>query len=93
MGVDMSKYTQGPWKLLEGPIPYPVITDGNGKNIVNVCGNDMGASLSREENEANARLIAAAPDMLRMLKRLCQLDWAKVGPIGTMHRGCIRRYQ
>lgn len=64
----MSKHTPGPWDVL----PYVdaiKILDSNGSSIALVC--------DRWTDEPgmppdNARLIAAAPDMLAALQRLCE---------------------
>lgn len=71
--MSTQKHTQGPWKS-----NYPLITSQGGMALT------VAVVLSREDNEAridsaaktkneamaNARLIAAAPDLLWMLKRL-----------------------
>jgi hypothetical protein len=73
----MSKHTPGPWYFFSTPI---------GIGASNIQERDMawtrhdGAGLrdshrSREEDEANARLIAAAPDLLAALKEI-----ASIGP-------------
>lgn len=56
------KHTPGPWRVVKtahGPIDI-VIPDG--RDIVTVYGGGSG------DKEGNARLIAAAPDLLAMLK-------------------------
>ena len=69
----MSKHTAGPWRIDRG-----AIQDGEGHAIID--GTDMG-QLSRiahvlfhddgeGETTANARLIAAAPDMLEALQKI-----------------------
>lgn len=61
--MGMSKHTPGPWKAVPtafGPIDI-VVSDG--RDIVTVYGGGTG------NKEANARLIAAAPDMLEALKQ------------------------
>lgn len=60
-GKQMEKHTKGPWEVLDGAILC---------ENVNQYGNFFIASVSRgdnsmtEEDKANARLIAAAPDLL-----------------------------
>ena len=60
-----AKYTSGPWE-----------TSSNGEGQWDVCGPDAGdmiADLAGCENqEANARLIAAAPDLLAALETIAQ---------------------
>lgn len=68
------KHTPGPWRLAEQPTPHEfskqiVGNDGrvHGQHVVNVF------VQAGRESEANARLIAAAPEMLTMLKRLMEI--------------------
>ena len=70
----MSKYTRGPWKIFKGlgankrrPVIVDSITDVDGKFVGNcICY----AASTNPDAEANARLIAAAPDLLRLLKEV-----------------------
>jgi hypothetical protein len=59
----MSKHTPGPWKIEHDYKPY-VINAGAGHTICAITG----TAAIRPEAEANARLIAAAPEMLEALK-------------------------
>lgn len=56
------KHTPGPWnyQALAGKHDFAVYADADGKNLALVCG----------FYEANARLIAAAPDLLAACRRL-----------------------
>jgi hypothetical protein len=73
----MSEFTKGPWKAIEfgavGDGITKVVSDrpnedfGFGRWICNAYGNED-ADLS--ESEANARLIASAPDLLDILQRI-----------------------
>lgn len=69
------KHTPGPWKrngrTVSGP-PTPL------ERIVAECGQ----STSREIDEANARLIAAAPEMLEALNALM----ATLPPVASMRQ-------
>lgn len=56
----MAQYTKGPWLKYER-----YVTDGQGKTIASTSGTDHG----RDEDDANARLIAEAPDLLYHLKQ------------------------
>lgn len=59
-----SKHTKGPWiakKASHGPVD---IFDSMGRDVVTVYGGGVGL----EFQEANARLIAAAPEMYEALK-------------------------
>jgi hypothetical protein len=57
----MSKHTQGPWEF----IGMRTVSAPNGEHICDCWGNK---GHSQETAEANARLIAAAPDTLKELK-------------------------
>ena len=77
----MSKHTPGPWICL-GPSfgdPLPRYTteicteweDQDREDVIQIC--ELPLHHHDEENEANARLIAAAPDLLEALEELlCQ---------------------
>jgi hypothetical protein len=54
-----AKHTRGPWELQHGAL----ITAKNGLHIALAANSGMNAS------EANARLIAAAPELLEALER------------------------
>ena len=72
----MSKHTPGPWKTVARNYPiadtgdydgcWEVLTGDPKKPIVQIWGDS-------DEDEANARLIAAAPDLLEALKDTLQL--------------------
>ena len=55
----MSKHTPGPWEAKE---------DEYGHWGIYASGGECIAITEEREDEANARLIAAAPDMLKLLK-------------------------
>lgn len=59
----MGDYTKGPWRqATRGPNGMPVVGDARGMMIAHVTiGHDC-------PHEANARLIAAAPDLLEALE-------------------------
>jgi hypothetical protein len=76
---EQPKYTPGPWAQDDSDgADWGWIRDGEGR-MVAVCGIPEGADLIKhrrdgsDPTEANARLIAAAPDLLEALKRLCDL--------------------
>ena len=81
-------YTQGPWRVARGQCQsgkknFPlVIHETKPGSIVHdfICtlGAEQWVSMDRqEEREANARLIAAAPEMLKALKRLAYIAKVK----------------
>ena len=74
----MSQHTPGPWELkefedTEGGNPWYRI---EGKSTLHLEVVECSDGYVPGQNKANARLIAAAPDMLAMLK---ELEWSRVG--------------
>ena len=61
----MSKHNSGPWKITHTAI--------NGYRVSDSTGWGVAAILKDTNDEANARLIAAAPEMLELLKQIA--DW------------------
>ena len=61
-------HTPGPWQARDGLSKWNVTTVGAPRTF-NICA----INTDRTEQEANARLIAAAPDMLRALKDIMRL--------------------
>lgn len=57
----MSKHTQGPWHIARFEASTVDIRDARGVTVAEVGDTSM-------EDEANARLIAAAPELLEALK-------------------------
>lgn len=79
-------HTPGPWLVwdLKGTARVDHTTgvfrqlDGNDEQTIALCDEDL--SLSSDEQFANARLIAAAPELLEALEELEQrLDYTKSG--------------
>ena len=64
----MSKHTPGPWAVSSTERRY--VREVNGKRYVASC-TDSQDYRTYEEAEANARLIACAPEMLEALQDLC----------------------
>jgi hypothetical protein len=60
----MSKHTPGPWAVIESPRGYIVAARDGVYDIAVI--RDIGS----EDNHANARLIACAPDLLEALRPL-----------------------
>lgn len=79
-------HTTGPWKVIYPDVPLEdiIINGGNGgsRNIAKVWIDDAPDDEYNREQRANARLIAAAPDMLNTLQdiarylgnRICRSD-------------------
>lgn len=70
----MSKHTQGPWEwnedrtALVGPNKKIILQDGEG--VWDLCSYMATVHDKPKESEANARLIAAAPDLLQALQMM-----------------------
>lgn len=83
----MSKHTPGPWVAIEaklGAVKHWIIAEKqyNGFQIASTATDEV------EQGEANARLIAAAPELLEMAKHaLADLD-AEAGRKG--HEFCVQ---
>jgi hypothetical protein len=58
-----AKHTQGPWIAIKAPHGPIDIFDANDRDVVTVYGGGV-----PEDREANARLIAAAPDLLEVVE-------------------------
>lgn len=89
-----AKHTPGPW-IGTGPSfgdPLPrytteimTVDERDGEGHVSIC--EMPFHHHDDENEANARLIAAAPDLLEALKIARQMIVTDGTPIGwSVHR-------
>lgn len=66
--ADTVKHTPGPWKAVKaahGPID---ILDSRGRDVVTV----YGGGVETESQGANARLIAAVPELLQALQELLE---------------------
>ena len=73
--VEKGKHTAGPWHQNIRPASkYPVIFAGRNKHVARVITD----GLSEDEQEANCRLIAAAPELLGALKAV--LEHASLDP-------------
>lgn len=86
-----AKHTPGPWKYIDATkvagmqfAPACVIQSGD-KNIARFSWNDNSPWFpTKEESQANARLIAAAPELLEALKGLLAdiEDYQRVNNLG-----------
>lgn len=59
-------HTPGPWKVEGGYC----VTDNNG---INILGETLSDAIGLEEHQANARLIASAPDLLEAVRALLEM--------------------
>jgi hypothetical protein len=86
-------HTPGPWTLgrFGSIVGGPFIKYANGEAQSQLASATVGNEITPEEREANARLIAAAPDLLLMLERITARmnRWAshgvQCGPKGIDH--------
>ena len=71
----MSKSTPGPWEASSPGMDY-IVTASDGRKFI------VGDAVYHPENEANARLIAAAPDLLRACKMVADMavSWQPLTP-------------
>lgn len=77
----MSKHTPGPWEAGNGEVTTQQIEGRSFRRIAAV--QDYGMGCLPEVDEANAHLIAAAPDLLESLRRLldcCELNLDEMEP-------------
>lgn len=85
----MTKHTPGPWHV--GMKPGPIIYGTKGDQVA-----DLRGFLDIEETSANARLIAAAPDLIasfRRVLRMLEINDARLANFGEVEeaRGIISR--
>ena len=95
----MSKHTPGPWSFNTSPNCWSVLQVGSSGRWIVAGGTAWAIPGRQSEAEANARLIAAAPDLLEALEDL--REWALdhgevVFAGGGMHavdpmNSCLRR--
>ena len=99
----MSEHTKGPWRVQKFSLTVFTISDSDGTGMTNAIAgtltenNSAGSVVQRQEAFANARLIAAAPDLLEALEvlvsseyddgDLCDADWAKANAAIFKARG------
>lgn len=66
--MENTKFTPGPWAVTERSVaPYKVIVHAFPRRIALCYLRDKAVYVSREQAEANAKLIAASPLMLKAL--------------------------
>lgn len=68
-----TKFTPGPWVVFDQSGVIAVETEINDKEVVHWSGFD--ASSFQDDNLANAKLIAAAPDLLDALQTMLKSEW------------------
>jgi hypothetical protein len=77
----MSKHTPGPWQSKSDYEPMTIIGNVDGPDdgeyhYTPIC--EVEPTLFPDENAANARLIAAAPELLKVLEDICEwiINWS-----------------
>jgi len=65
---ETAKHTPGPWTVDDGALPIQVSARGLDKLVADVGGQ---LSYRQGDDEPNALLIAAAPELLEALEKLC----------------------
>jgi hypothetical protein len=75
--------TPGPWTYLEDPDTHAFMVVTDDENLDNVLAFDAfdDAAELRVEAEGNAKLMAAAPELLAMVKRLADTLHAEYEPV------------
>lgn len=80
----MSAHTPGPWKIERasdpGPFHFHYLVDATDKIVASTW-----APPSESESEANARLIAAAPDLLEALRGVVRVADRKTDEFDAAH--------
>lgn len=76
----MEKFTKGPWEVFPKESKTRVYCDDAVGSLVADCWTSQRfCVLPREQLEANARLIAAAPEMYKTLQAILNDDYKNVG--------------
>ena len=83
----MKAHTPGPWRV--GIRPGPIVYGQQGEQVANL----HVPMVESDENKANARLIAAAPELLAALDAIVrQMDQGGQGSTQVFNRdACIQR--
>ena len=88
-----AKYTQGPWRVVnyqdKNDVPR-VVSDKGGIAVLCINRYHGEAGPSKQE-QINAALIAAAPELLEALKDAC--EWLDSCPLGEEPRKAVIRYR
>lgn len=82
-----AKHTPGPWRFYTEPQPNgcPIVGNGHGLMLA-MLAHSVNYPDQRDEANANARLIAAAPELLEALARYVQQDIAHGMTENNLHR-------
>lgn len=71
-----TKHTPGPWKVIDRRPHFGIVQVGKGGVIATIPSNTI---KSNDEKQANAALIAAAPELLEALIDIVQAHDVKMG--------------
>lgn len=76
----MSEHSKGKWQVSDNTQfwktnPYSITTSAKGVHRTTIANLPARATISSEEREANARLIAAAPELLHALRIMLAVCW------------------
>lgn len=83
-----AQHTPGPWRFYTGPQPHGCPIVGNGRGLMlAMLSHSVNYPDQRDEANANARLIAAAPELLEALKDMIVLQAGiSSDPVETLHK-------
>lgn len=70
-----SKHTPGPWYIPMPSMGFSEIRSANGDLVFGIAAGDTHEKQPDDICDANARLIAAAPDMLEALQYIVNNQW------------------
>ena len=74
-----TSHTPGPWKLSDGSSPLRLMSPAvRGYDLAHIYVTDPITRKRTEEYAANARLIAAAPDLLAALERILRASTGQI---------------
>lgn len=85
-------HTPGPWKYHSAGV---MVMDGDGQtSIADIRGwgtleKRHGEQKAMQIQDANGRLIAAAPEMLRIIQRLATADWIGEAELNLWRKECL----
>jgi hypothetical protein len=81
----MSAHTPGPWSIHPGAFNGARIDGPNGRGVAHATQRDphptFGEGITQQEADANARLIAAAPDLLEALQEATARSAARLAEV------------
>lgn len=87
----MSNYTPGPWQVKPNSVGGPTVgPEGSVVADIRTYGGPHVCGLQHPQTDANARMVAAAPDLLEVLRCACNyID--KLGGTSSPYRALLAR--